>query len=331
MGWSATTPLWYTLQLDNEFLHTGYKKEGGYLNNTDSTAAERFLIEKGNKAKRGQSKSDHMREWAKNRVEINRELMKKLEKDPKAMTSPDGVLAGARKNLFLTQEDIDAFFIPPYTLEKYKTYYKRLWETLQENNCSYQAVGDFSISNAYLSEKFCQKLVDKLSDYFDVKVLTIMRDPIRRFWSLVNGEYPPTSPRQWVNEGECTRSFLAEISNTKNIDYIGIIEKWEKVCPTHVIIMEQLWEGDEQEREKQRLSDFLDYDIKNIHENAYCPDRGPYAPEYLGLEDQWRSDKYWLQDELYYRVKPFFPVYQQWVDKYGSLPLYWGKPYTYEV
>ena len=73
MGWSATTPLWYTLQLDNQYLHTGYKKEGGYLNNTDSTAAERFLIEKGNKAKRGQSKSDHMRECAKNRVEINRE------------------------------------------------------------------------------------------------------------------------------------------------------------------------------------------------------------------------------------------------------------------
>ena len=79
-GWSATTPLWYTLTLDNQYLHTGYKKEGGYLNNVDSTPAQRFLIEKNNKAKRGQSKSDHMREWAKNRVEINRELMKKLEK-----------------------------------------------------------------------------------------------------------------------------------------------------------------------------------------------------------------------------------------------------------
>ncbi|GIR01039.1 MAG: hypothetical protein CM15mP10_1020 [Actinomycetota bacterium] len=30
--------------------------------------------------------------------------------------------------------------------------------------------------------------------------------------------------------------------------------------------------------------------------------------EILGLEDQWRSDKYWLQDELYNRVKTlFFP------------------------
>ena len=79
-GWSATTPLWYTLTLDNQYLHTGYKKEGGYLNNVDSTPAQRFLIEKNNKAKRGQSKSDHMREWVKDRVERTQELMEKLEK-----------------------------------------------------------------------------------------------------------------------------------------------------------------------------------------------------------------------------------------------------------
>ena len=95
--------------------------------------------------------------------------------------------------------------------------------------------------------------------------------------------------------------------------------------------MEQLWEGDEQEREKQRLSDFLDYDIKNTHENVYCPDRGPNAPKHLGLKDQWSSDKYSLSDEFYNQVLPLMPIYQQWVDKYGSLPLYWGKPYPYEV
>ena len=78
MGWSATTPLWYTLQLDNQYLHTGYKKEGGFLQNIDCTPAQRFLIEKGNKKKRGQSKSEHMREWVENRVEKNQELLKKI-------------------------------------------------------------------------------------------------------------------------------------------------------------------------------------------------------------------------------------------------------------
>ena len=30
-GWSATTPLWYTLQADNQYLHVGIAKEGEYL------------------------------------------------------------------------------------------------------------------------------------------------------------------------------------------------------------------------------------------------------------------------------------------------------------
>ena len=95
--------------------------------------------------------------------------------------------------------------------------------------------------------------------------------------------------------------------------------------------MEQLWEGEEQEREKQRLSDFLDYDIKNIHTNVYSPDRGPNAPMVFGLKDQWSSDKYFLPDKLYDQFLQMMPIYQQWVDRYGSLPLYWGKPYNYEV
>ena len=332
IGWSATTPLWYSLQLDNQYLHTGHWKECGYLNHVSSTPSERFREENRERMKRGTSHAEYMRQWAKNRVEKNQEVLKKLEKNPKTLTGKNnGRLAGVLRDLYLTQEDIDAYTTPPYRLEKYITYYKRIWETLQENNCPYQAVGDFTISNSLISEDFIHKLIEKLSEDFDVKVLIIVRDPIRRLWSEVNGEWHPSSPRQWVNEAECIKFFLSSIETNKHIDYIGIIEKWERVCPTHVIIMEQLWEGDEQEREKQRLSDFLDYDIKNIHENVYSPDCGPNAPHYQGCEDQWRSDKYWLQDKLYNRVKPFFPVYQQWVDKYGGLPLYWGKPYPYEV
>ena len=231
----------------------------------------------------------------------------------------------------MTQEEIDDYTSPPLSLEKYFNHYKRLWETLQENNCPYQAVGDFSNANAWMPEEFCRKLVERLSEYFDVKAIMIVRDPIRRLWSEVSGSWNYKDQPDGGTEEEQYKLFYDYIKRSNQSNYFSIIDKWEKICPLHVIIMEQLWEGDEQEREKQRLSDFLDYDIKNVHENVYSPDRGPNAPKYLGLEDQWSSDKYWLQDELYNRVKPFFPVYQQWVDKYGSLPLYWGKPYTYEV
>ena len=215
-------------------------------------------------------------------------------------------------------------------MKKYFTYYKRHWKHLQENNCPYQGVGDFSNSNAWLPQEFCYKVVDKLSDDFDVKVLLIVRDPIRRLWSEMGGYWDPDSPRQWENIEEYKKMFFDHV-NWGHLHYFMILEKWERVAPTHVIIMEQLWEGDEQEREKQRLSDFLDYDIKNIHENVYCPDRGVNAPHYKGLHDQWWSDKYSLSDELYNQVLPLMPIYQQWVDRYGSLPLYWGKPYPYEV
>ena len=316
VGWSATTPLWYTLQVDNQYLHVGIAKESEYLPVIEKKPAQRLkhrLIQRNIFKKYGEPDSSGVFRFS------NRKYNHK------------GRIPEVDRNLFLSQEEIDTFISRPFSLEKYINYYKRLWETLQENNCPYQAVGDFSNANGWLSKEFCHKLVEGLSEYFDVKALMIVRDPIRRLWSQTNAFWTYKQNSMTSTEEETQKIFFDYMSKYNASQYFNIIDKWEKVCPLHVIIMEQLWEGDEQEREKQRLSDFLDYDIKNIHENAYCPDRGPNAPKHLGLKDQWSSDKYWLSDELYNRVKPFFSVYQQWVDRYGSLPLYWGKPYPYEV
>ena len=315
-GWSATTPLWYTLQAANQYLHAGLVKEGEYLPIIAETPAQRLkkrLIQRQRFKAYGEPTSAGVFKFS-NRKYNNKGRIPEVDED-----------------LFLTQEEIDTFISRPFSLEKYINYYKRLWETLQENNCPYQAVGDFSNANGWLPEEFCHKLVDRLSEYFDVKALMIVRDPIRRLWSETNAFWTYKEQSMASTEEEHHKLFYDYMSKSNQSQYFSLIDKWEKICPLHVIIMEQLWEGDEQEREKQRLSDFLDYDIKNIHQNVYSPDRGPNAPKYLGLIDQWSSDKYWLQDELYNQVKPFFPIYQQWVDRYGSLPLYWGKPYTYEV
>ena len=295
-GWSATTPLWYTLQVDNQFVHAGLEKESKYLDSIIRPVKKYNVIEK------------------------IRHRNKGFHKDR---------LPQVKNDIFLTQEDIIAFTKPPFTLDKYITYYRRLWETLQENDCSYQGVSDFSNVNAWLPKKFCYEVVERLSEYFDVKVLLIVRDPIRRLWSEIGGYWSWYSTRQWKSEEEHNQLFFDFIQED-HMNYFNIIEKWEKICPFHVIIMEQLWEGDQQDKEKKRLSDFLDYDIKKIHENAYSPDRGLNAPQYLGLIDQWTSDKYLLREELYNQVKPLFSVYDKWIDKYGSLPLYWGKPYNYE-
>ena len=326
-GWSATTPLWYTLMLDNKYLHTGFRKEGSYLNSLAMTPEQRLRDDLHNRKLKRLSTYEKTKKMSKRvlaeRDEYRKTRMLEIKSDLPSWNYK-GSLAAIREDLYLTQEDIDAFITPPYTLEKYITYYKTVWKTLQENNCPYQAVADLSNSNAFLSESFIESTIPKLQEHFDIKVIMLVRDPIRRLWSesgaFLDGD-----------QESIERAFLERVMTRRYYNYLEIIEKWEKVAPLHVIIMEQLWEGDEQEREKQRLSDFLDHDIKKIHENVYCPDKGCHAPHYNGLPDQWTSDKYMLQDELYEKVRPLFPVYQQWVDKYGSLPLYWGKPYNYEV
>lgn len=312
-GWSATTPLWYTLQVDNPFLHVGMKKDPGYLDMLRRTPEERMITDRKNFRINGRSWTTKNRQWSKIVLQMNKELF-----EEGAIQTRGGALTEARRNLYFTQEDIDDFTETPLSFEKYLSYYRKHWEYLQENNCPYKAVADFSNSNANLPDWYIDEFMPKLQEHFDVKVLMIVRDPIRRLWSEVNSD-------------DQEQYFMRKIQSGDYWNYVEIIENWERVCPIHVIIMEQLWEGEHQERERQRLSDFLDYDIKNIHENAYCPDRGPDAPHLVGLPDQWTSDKYMLQDELYEKVRPLFPVYQQWVDKYGSLPLYWGKPYNYEV
>jgi hypothetical protein len=312
-GWSATTPLWYTLQVDNPFLHVGMKKDPGYLDMLRRTPEERMITDRKNFRINGRSWTTKNRQWSKIVLQMNKELF-----EEGAIQTRGGALTEARRHLYFTQEDVDEFSETPLSFEKYLSYYRKHWKYLQENNCPYKAVADFSNSNANLPDWYIDEFMPKLQEHFDVKVLMIVRDPIRRLWSEVNSD-------------DQEHFFMRKIQSGDYWNYIDIIEKWERVCPIHVIIMEQLWEGDQQERERQRLSDFLDYDIKKIHENAYCPDRGPDAPHLVGLPDQWTSDKYMLQDELYEKVRPLFPVYQQWVDKYGSLPLYWGKPYNYEV
>ena len=318
-GFSASTPLWYTLQVQNKFVHGGLVKENNLLDSISIPPYLRFK-KKLNLNKEAKSYTSSQ----KARI-INYSRTDNFRKKSHKKRIPE-----VKNDIFFTQEELDEYKSYPFTLDKYITYYKKHWKHLQENNCPYQGVGDFSNANAWLPQEFCYKVVDKLSEDFDVKVLLIVRDPIRRLWSEIGGYWDPDSPRQWGNIEEHKEMFFDHVKGG-DLPYLQILEKWEKVAPTHVIIMEQLWEGDEQEREKQRLSDFLDYDIKNIHENVYCPDRGPNAPKHLGLKDQWSSDKYWLSDELYNQVLPLMSIYQQWVDRYGSLPLYWGKPYNYEV
>ena len=86
----------------------------------------------------------------------------------------------------MTEEERLLIHKAPFSFQRYIAYYKRLWETLQENNCPYQGVADFSNTNGWIPPQYLPNIIEQLSVYFDVKALIVVRDPIRRLWSEVN-------------------------------------------------------------------------------------------------------------------------------------------------
>jgi len=146
IGWSATTPFYYTLALDNKYCHAGHQKENAYLKLLTSVPdhkLERFLA-----AKRKQV----------------------LPQDPWVQMVDNSIALD------------DDLYAPPYSLERYVDYYLKLYE---KTKSTYHAVADFSTANFKLPEDFLVELRDKLSPHFDIRVTFQFRDPISRYFSEI--------------------------------------------------------------------------------------------------------------------------------------------------
>ena len=66
------------------------------------------------------------------------------------------------------------------SIEKYVYYYQSLID---------KRVVDFSNSNADLSSEYIDMVAPVLKEHFDVKVTMIVRDPVRRFYSMCVHNY----------------------------------------------------------------------------------------------------------------------------------------------
>ncbi len=164
-----------------------------------------------------------------------------------------------------TQEERDDFFYEDFHIDRYIEYYKRVKE-----KTGFPMVGDFCNLNCDLTEDFIQEISPKLNSAFDVKVLLLLRDPIRRWWHHSHCQ----------GRGYEESYFKGELSD--NCFYAEIYRKWRASFPDiHVVIMEDFFSGHTDE-----LSDFLDYPIKTIHRNALME---PIIPHYPELRCQWRS------------------------------------------
>ena len=199
----------------------------------------------------------------------------------------------------------------PNTIGKYMQYYYDMWDLVKDE---YHSVANFDNIIGELSYDFFDRNHYTLSSHFNIKVGIIVRDPVRRSWSeetLWDHKFMHyDEPRNW------------SFSNR----YFEIYDKLSKYFTTQFIVMEELWEGDG----KEKLSKYLNYPIKNLYRNAYSPDRGHLQDKIPGLMDQCRGQPELTEEEYYKGKKVFSNIYDEWIRRFGKLPLYWGEPLTYQ-
>ena len=285
-GWSGTTPLYYTLGWYNKYCHSGHRKEKGYLWLMDLSETRNTF----------------------ERVKFYKQFFgpskqSTTNRKPKIFTHESKYIGGN-----WTEDEIKYFWSPPFTIEKYIEYYVKHWDFIKHD---YKAVSDFSNPNGQCSPEFLRKYAPALKSVFDVKVHAVFRDPLRRLWSLRQKQNPKDPVRQFMKMGVdfgYVQFFL------KFVEAFGI-----ENC--HMTIMEEFWNG-----ETKELSDFIDYEIKEVHPNAYVPDLGPNAPRIQYLNDQWESDIMHMPKEVKeYGLNMLKPVYIHFKDYFGDLPEQWSK------
>ena len=193
------------------------------------------------------------------------------------------------------------------TVDNYITFLHEYYQSIADE---YRGVCDFTTSYATLPPDIISTFADKLKDNFNVKILMIFRDPVRRLFSHIS-HLSNSSPNAFMKE---ILFYLRKIPNelvypTQNYNYklknfepflfsnySLIYDTWRSFFDTHYIIMEDLWAG--RNNELERLNTFLGANITEVHENVYYPDRGANAPKLAGLADQWTSDTENLDPKL---------------------------------
>ena len=115
------------------------------------------------------------------------------------------------------------------------------------------------------------------------------------------------------------RNYLIKGDYGLNCDYVKRYKTYRGVFSTHPIVSEDLWGGKNDALAK--LSNFLQFDIKNLLPNCYYPEMGTKAPKHEYLQCQWDTDLEDLSDDdLSYGRKYLAKYYDQWYNEFGTTP-----------
>ena len=315
-GWSATTPMFYTLALDNKYAHQGHYKENWFLvklEKSDDSFNEIFKIANSPALKGSKGKRPHDHPWG-------------------------SILSG--RNEIAKDTPMDIFFRNKIKLDDYIEYYLKHWDNIKND---YAAVCDFCNGNWGLDYGFLKMIAPKLLDHFEIKVMMEFRDPVRRFYSEIGSFFANTLDfgskhhhdfriQSLVRRKKHTKLFFHYLTQgwySNNSDYRGGYAKYVDVFGkenVYTVIMEDFWDKKQEKNQLQQISDFLSYKVEKIHENAYVPFMGKNAPQHEFLKDQWASDIEELTDEEYCRaVHIMSRYYNDFQNTFGYIPDSWKK------
>ena len=229
-----------------------------------------------------------------------RSLMFSLEGYNHGLCKEDHILYGL--SLKSNKRKYDNFINDLMTIDREKTYrFTHQGQTVEKyidlylrNSVGHKGVTDFTNANQILNPFFLKRIRSRLHDAFDVKVVMIFRDPVRRLFSEVSAFYN----NKWVeiDSTSCRDYFmkvLREGSATCSEKYTLYYNNWKNAgYNIHPIKMERIYSGDKRDLEK-----FLGHSI-DLYPTAYYPERGVDAPLLEGMKCQ-KSDTETLSKEDY--------------------------------
>ena len=304
-GWAATSPLIYTLQRNLKYAHFGYTKTFKILSSSKWKNNELIF--------RRSDSCNAYRIYEKH----SQGIWENWEK---------GKPGTHHLNHTIDLEPLRDFPMSHFTqlvtgnpsISKYMDFYHALHDHVITKG--YKSVGESHMGRKMRMSRdkneSNKQYVETLKSEFDVKVLFIARDPVRRAfsnycnWMIKNKKQPLQLPIQdYVNDLDSIRRYFKD-----NV---------------YVTVMEELWEGDG----AKGLSEFLEFPVhkSDLWINLYAPDRGQLIEHHADVPCQALGQSiHELTPEIYwhYREKYDF-VYEKWKRTFGSLPLYWGEPIEY--
>lgn len=307
IAYSGTTSLYYTL-VRNNYLNGGFQKEDTYLDN----AYGFNMYNPTHKNPYDMNNPNYIKDRF---LEIHHRIINQI---------PDVLI---RENQIKSLSKFSVSQIESYfanntcTIENYIQYKRDLYEYSKD---TFDVVGDFENSKIDFSEDVLKNIKENLSQYFNIKVIMILRDPIRRSFSQTSYLCHKTNKSYFFN---------TSMGITLRMSYYPYyIDKYQKIFGKEnfcYLIMEDFFDLENVE-ERNKLETFIGKKLDIIHPCCFVPDKGINPPKISGLMDQWDCDHDILTEEMYMMYKlDTNHIYKGFKDLHGFLPANWGNPIDY--